>query len=56
MAYPCTRSGVSQSKSPSGRWVHRVLTVKRPAEVAERLAMNDTFIRSIMEDGEVLYE
>ncbi len=32
------------------------LLVKRPAEVAERLAMNDTFIRSILEEGEVLYE
>lgn len=32
------------------------LLVKRPAEVAERLAMNDTFMRSILEDGEVLYE
>ena len=32
------------------------LLVKRPAEVAERLALNDTFIRSILEDGEVLYE
>jgi predicted nucleotidyltransferase len=31
------------------------LLVKRPAEVAERLAMNDTFIRSILEQGEVLY-
>jgi len=32
------------------------LLVKRPAEVAERLAMNDTFIKSILADGEVLYE
>lgn len=32
------------------------LLVKRPAEVAERLAMDDTFIKSILEDGEVLYE
>ena len=32
------------------------LLVKRPAEVAVRLAMNDTFIRSILQEGEVLYE
>ncbi len=32
------------------------LLVKRPAEIAERLAMNDTFIKSILDDGEVLYE
>jgi len=32
------------------------LLVKRPAEVAERLAMNDTFIQSILAQGEVLYE
>jgi len=32
------------------------LLVKRPAEVAERLAMNDTFIQSILEQGKVLYE
>jgi len=32
------------------------LLVKRPAEVAARVAMNDTFIRSILEEGEVLYE
>lgn len=32
------------------------LLVKRPAEVAERVAMKDTFIRSILREGEVLYE
>lgn len=32
------------------------LLVKRPAEVADRLAMNDTFIRSVLEQGKVLYE
>ena len=32
------------------------LLVKRPAEQTERLAMNDTFIKGILEDGEVLYE
>lgn len=32
------------------------LLVKRPSEVAKRSAMNDTFIRSILESGEVLYE
>ena len=32
------------------------LLVKRPSEVAERLAMNDTFIMGILDDGEVLYE
>jgi predicted nucleotidyltransferase len=32
------------------------LLVKRPAEVAERLAMNDSFVKGLMEDGEVLYE
>ena len=32
------------------------LLVKRPAEVIERLAMNDTFIKGILEDGKVLYE
>ena len=32
------------------------LLVKRPSEVAERSAMNDTFIRSVLENGEVLYE
>ena len=32
------------------------LLVKRPAEIAERLAMNDSFIKSILDDGEVLYE
>jgi len=31
------------------------LLVKRPAEVTERLAMNDTFIKGILEDGVVLY-
>jgi len=31
------------------------LLVRRPAEVAERVAMNDTFIRSVLEEGEVLY-
>lgn len=32
------------------------LLVKRPSEVIERLAMNDTFIKGILDDGEVLYE
>ena len=32
------------------------LLVKRPFEVTARLAMNDTFIKSIIDDGEVLYE
>lgn len=31
------------------------LLVKRPAEVTARLAMNDTFIKGILEGGEVLY-
>ena len=31
------------------------LLVRRPAEVAERVAMNDTFIRNILDEGEVLY-
>jgi predicted nucleotidyltransferase len=32
------------------------LLVKRPSELAERLAMNDSFFRGLMEDGAVLYE
>ena len=32
------------------------LLVKRPSEVAERLAMNDSFFRGLVEDGAVLYE
>ncbi len=32
------------------------LLVRRPSEVAERLAMSDSFIREIMEHGEIVYE
>ena len=32
------------------------LLVKRPSEIAERLAMNDSFLKSILTDGEVVYE
>jgi predicted nucleotidyltransferase len=32
------------------------LIVKRPKEITARLQMNDTFIRSIIEDGKVLHE
>ena len=32
------------------------LLVKRPSEVAERLAMNDSFFKGLIEDGKVLYE
>lgn len=32
------------------------LLVKRPSEVAARSAENDSFIRSILEHGKVLYE
>jgi predicted nucleotidyltransferase len=32
------------------------MLVKRPAEVTDRLAMNDGFIKGILDDGEVLYE
>jgi predicted nucleotidyltransferase len=32
------------------------LLVKRPVEIAERLAQKDTFLKSVFEDGEVLYE
>ncbi len=32
------------------------LLVKRPTEVTDRLAMNDSFIKGILDDGEVLYE
>jgi len=32
------------------------LLVRRPSEVAERLAMNDSFVRGVVEDGEVVYE
>jgi predicted nucleotidyltransferase len=31
------------------------LLVRRPAEVTERLASNDTFLRDVVENGEVLY-
>lgn len=31
------------------------LLVRRPDEVAERLAMNDTFLKDVIESGEVLY-
>lgn len=31
------------------------LLVKRPGEVASRLSMNDTFIKTVLEDGQVLY-
>jgi predicted nucleotidyltransferase len=32
------------------------MIVKRPVDVRKRLAMNDTFLRSVMEDGEVMYD
>lgn len=32
------------------------LLVKRPTEVTDRLAMNDSFIKGILDEGEVLYE
>ena len=32
------------------------MIVKRPAELRKRLAMNDTFLKGVMEDGEVLHE
>ena len=32
------------------------LLVKRPAEVADRLAMNDMFMKTLIEDGKVIYE
>jgi len=32
------------------------LLVRRPSEVAERLAMNDSFFKGLLEDGQVLYE
>ncbi len=31
------------------------LLVKRPSEVVERLAMNDSFLKVVLEDGEQLY-
>ena len=31
------------------------LLVRRPCEVAERIATNDSFLRDVMENGEVLY-
>jgi len=31
------------------------LLVKRPVEVAERLALKDTFLRGVLADGKVLY-
>ncbi|HBC88812.1 MAG TPA: hypothetical protein DCZ94_17860 [Lentisphaeria bacterium] len=31
------------------------LIVKRPAEISERLSMKDTFLRSVLQDGQVLY-
>jgi predicted nucleotidyltransferase len=31
------------------------LIVKRPAEISERLSMNDTFLKSVIQDGQVLY-
>ena len=31
------------------------LLVKRPAEVTARLSMNDTFLKSVIQDGQVLY-
>lgn len=32
------------------------LLVKRPLEITDRLAMNDSFFKSVAEDGKVLYE
>ncbi len=32
------------------------LLVKRPDEVTARLAMNDTFMKDVLQEGEVLYE
>jgi len=32
------------------------MLVRRPDEVAARLAMNDTFLKGILQDGEVLFE
>jgi hypothetical protein len=31
------------------------LLVRRPGEVAERLRMNDSFLKDVVENGEVLY-
>ncbi|HCE46088.1 MAG TPA: hypothetical protein DET40_21295 [Lentisphaeria bacterium] len=31
------------------------LIVKRPSEVSERLSMKDTFLSSVLQDGQVLY-
>ncbi|MFA5043615.1 MAG: nucleotidyltransferase domain-containing protein [Kiritimatiellia bacterium] len=32
------------------------MLVKRPSEVAERLSMNDSFLKGVFQDGKVLYE
>jgi hypothetical protein len=32
------------------------LFVRTPAKIRERLAMSDPFIRSILEEGKILYE
>ena len=31
------------------------LLVKRPSEISERLSMNDTFLKSVLQHGQVLY-
>jgi predicted nucleotidyltransferase len=31
------------------------LIVKRPSEISERLSMKDTFLSSVLQDGQVLY-
>ena len=32
------------------------LLVRRPSEISDHLTMNDSFIKGILQDGEVLYE
>lgn len=31
------------------------LIVKRPADISERVSMNDTFLKSVLQEGRVLY-
>ena len=31
------------------------LIVKRPSDISERLSMNDTFLKSVLQEGQVLY-
>ena len=31
------------------------LIVKRPSDISERLSMNDTFVKSVLQEGQVLY-